>query len=337
MVKSFFNFFKAQQCYFTILALCFIAIINPGETSANQISTKTLIAVGGSSGQLEIWNANKSLVKSSFQAHTSNIWQLKFIPTLNYLISCSDDAYIKVWSTLTWSLNITYSGHKPWGVTSLEQIDDFTIASGSTNGSIHVWDIQTATQIKTIDQNEMAIFSLLLLTNDLLAAGLNTGKIQIWNWTNESLTNTLSSSACIYYLIKVNHSLLASAKSDSTIDIWNFFEGRNLFTLRGHTSLVNALKMIQPNVLASASSDSVINLWDLSSYTLIRILKGHVSQIRKSLDLSLSNMLISGSYDSKIIMWNVTTGQEFDQICASFQVSSLVIVGETKNGDLIIH
>ena len=140
----------------------------------------------------------------------------------------------------------------------------------------------------------------------------------------------------INYLTRVNQSLLACAKADLKIDIWDFDLNVKVMTLVGHTSLINVLKMVQSNILASGSSDSTMKLWDLSSGTLIKNLTGHLGQIRNSLDLLTENMLISGSYDSKIKIWNLTTRLVEEQICASFQISSLALIEDT-NGNLILY
>ena len=219
--------------------------------------------MGGSSGQIEVWQMNQILVKSSFQAHTFLIYQLKYIPTLNYLISCSVDCSVKIWSTLTWSLIATYSNHTS-GVGSLEQIDDQTMASGSFDGTIHIWNVNTTSQIKIIETGS-PVYSLSLLSKDLLAAGLENGFIQFLNLTNGDLVKTFSDSsgATINYLTKVNQSLLASAKVNFKIDIWDLNLNVTVMTLKGHTSLINVLKMVHSNILASGSSDSTIKLWDL--------------------------------------------------------------------------
>ncbi|EHA99637.1 WD repeat and SOCS box-containing protein 2 [Heterocephalus glaber] len=66
---------------------------------------------------------------------------------------------------------------------------------------------------------------------------------------------------------------------------------------------------LQHAVLCSAAGEKLVFLWSMRSYTLIQKLEGHQSSV-VSCDFSLdSALLVTASYDTKVIMWDPYTGE----------------------------
>lgn len=76
----------------------------------------------------------------SFQAHERGIAQVKFSPDGRWLASCSADARIKIWDSITGELINTLSGHMA-GISAIcWSPDSTTLASGSDDKMIRLWD-----------------------------------------------------------------------------------------------------------------------------------------------------------------------------------------------------
>ena len=61
------------------------------------------VAIGGSHGEIKVYDANKNLAKS-FQAHTSGINRIKQSPfNKSYVATCSYDKTVKIWNN-NWNL-----------------------------------------------------------------------------------------------------------------------------------------------------------------------------------------------------------------------------------------
>ena len=58
-----------------------------------------------------------------------------------------------------------------------------------------------------------------------------------------------------------NHRLV-SCSEDETIKIWDTASGKDLFTLKGHTSRLFSIVILPNGWLASGSKDKTIKLWD---------------------------------------------------------------------------
>jgi WD40 repeat protein len=177
-----------------------------------------------------------------------------------------------------------------------------TLASGSYDRTIKIWSPTTGQTKRTIQTNQYVYSLKLLNTNIHLAAGLESGDINIYNINDGNLVSSLKGhTSWVNDLVQISADLLASSSSDKTVRIWNLTTKKCKFILTGHTNWVVGLKQITSNILASGSEDRTIKLWDITSGQLIRTLTGHTNWISWSVDL-LNNgqTLVSGSLDESI-------------------------------------
>lgn len=145
--------------------------------------------------------------------------------------------------------------------------DGAWIATGSSDGTIRIWDAQTGAEIATLTGHTAPIVSV---------------------------------------AFNPDGTKLASGSYDSSIKIWDPRSGEELRTLDEHTATVRSVAF-SPNgqFLASGSDDNHIRLWDLRA-AWTGCLTGHrgaVSQVAFSPD---GNQLVSASRDSKIKLWDVS-------------------------------
>jgi WD40 repeat protein/tRNA A-37 threonylcarbamoyl transferase component Bud32 len=157
--------------------------------------------------------------------------------------------------------------------------DSRTLACGSRNHSIQLWDVQTQREIATL-----------------------TG---------------LSRSPCVYSVaFSPDGCTLASGSDDHTIKLWDVQTRREIATLRGHSGYVLSVAFSPDGrTLASVSYDTtIIKLWDVQTQREIATLTGH-SDIVGSVAFSPDGRtLVSGSVDDTIKLWDVQTQREIATI-----------------------
>ncbi len=68
----------------------------------------------------------------------------------------------------------------------------------------------------------------------------------------------------VYSLIVLSNDLLASGSGDKTIIIWNIKSEYKMNTLIGHTDWVRSLAVLPDGYLASGSDDKTIKIWNRS-------------------------------------------------------------------------
>ncbi len=99
------------------------------------------------------------------------------------IASSFDDNTIKITSDLSnFQSYSTLSGHTDL-INALVQLDNFTLASGSCDKSIKIWNLTSMNLIKTLQNNTNCINSLININFDsnYLISGSTDGTFQVWS------------------------------------------------------------------------------------------------------------------------------------------------------------
>lgn len=182
------------------------------------------------------------------------------------------------WKNMRYSLNI-FKGHSN-GVTCLQIWDDTTLATGSYDNTIKIWDLETGQEVRTLTGHTRGIRSLQMDDNKLLSASLD-GTVKVWNWRTGKCLRTLSSHSDGVISVHFQDDVLASGSIDHSIRVYNFKTGTT-FSLNHHDDWVNNVKVdMVSRTLLSASDDCTIGLWDLDTREIIRVFEGHVGHVQQ--------------------------------------------------------
>lgn len=184
------------------------------------------------------------------------------------------------WKLMRYSLK-TFKGHSN-GVTCLQIWDDTTLATGSYDNTIKIWDLESGQEVRTLEGHTRGIRSLQMDEQKLVSASLD-GTVKFWNWRTGQLLNTLSSHADGVISVHFQDEVIASGSIDHTIRVYNFQTGVT-FCLKHHDDWVNNVKVdMVSRTLLSASDDCTLVLWDLDTREVIREFVGHVGHVQQVL------------------------------------------------------
>jgi len=208
----------------------------------------------------------------------------------------------------------TLSGHSFSVYSVAFSPDGKTLASGSGDKTIKIWNVTTGQEIRTLKGHSDGVISVAFSPDGkTLASGSADKTIKIWNVATGQEIRTLSgySSLVRSVAFSPDGKTLASGSRDDTIKIWNVATGQEIRTLSGHSDAVISVAFSPDGkTLASGSEDKTIKIWNVATGQEIRTLEGHsdwVFSVAFSLD---GKTLASGSEDKTIKIWNVATGQE---------------------------
>ena len=206
-----------------------------------------------------------------------------------------------------WRLVHTLKGHSSSVVSVAISPDGETLASGSRDNTIKLWNLATGQQIRTLQGHSDSVYSVAISTDgQTLASGSADNTIKLWNLATGREIVTLKGHSDSVYSVAISPDgvTLASGSVDNTIKLWNLATGQEIRTLHGHSGWVWCIA-ISPNgmTLASASGDTTIKLWNLATGQEICTLYGH-SSLFYSVAFSPDGWtLVSGSDDSTINIW----------------------------------
>ncbi|YAF96148.1 MAG: WD40 repeat domain-containing protein [Nodularia sp. CChRGM 3473] len=189
--------------------------------------------------------------------------------------------------------------------------DGKTLASGSHDNTIKLWDVETGTEILTLKGQSSVKSVSFSPDGKTLASGSHDNTIKLWDV--ETGTEILTLKGHEFWVYSVSFSpdgkTLASGSHDNTIKLWDVETGTEILTLKGQSSVHSVSFSPDGKTLASGSHDNTIKLWNVETGTEIRTLKGQSWGYRVSFSPD-SKTLASGSLGNTIKLWNVETGTE---------------------------
>ena len=176
--------------------------------------------------------------------------------------------------------------------------DGDTIASGSSDDTIKLWDVASGALKTTLEGHTAPVNSVAFSPDgDTIASGSN----------------------------------------DDTIKLWDVASGALKTTLEGHTAPVNSVAFSPDgDTIASGSDDDTIKLWDVATGALKAILEGHTAQVNSVAFSPDGKTLASGSgeyskayhlaenertdFDGTCILWEVATGTRIKNLTVNMDV-----------------
>ena len=213
-------------------------------------------------------------------------------------------------AALPYSAFTTLKGHSAQINALALSLDETTLASGSDDRTVKLWDIQAGRELRTLaghsDRVQAVAFSP---DGKWIISGSGSGEVLVRNAATGILhANLMGHSSAINDLaVSSDGRVLASASADSTIRLWDLSQGELLDVLEGHQSYVNTV-IFAPDgkTLLSGAADRTIRTWDLSSGESVT-LKGHDTYIN---DIAVSpngSLLVSAGADNGIVLWDLAT------------------------------
>ena len=229
-------------------------------------------------------------------------------------------SFILVDASLQGNIIATLEGHTD-GVKSIAFSPvGATLASGSVDGTVKLWDVATRTNVATIAGHEGEIVSIAFSPDGTTLAsvsqvvsfgryiGRSYGPVKLWNVATRTNIATFDGSGINSVLFSPDGTVLASGSIYGTVKLWNVATRTNIATLEGHGSSVNSVSFSSDGtILASGSWDGTVKLWDVATRTNIATLEGHKGRVNSVSFSPNGTTLASGSWDGTVKLWDVAT------------------------------
>ncbi len=190
--------------------------------------------------------------------------------------------------------------------------DGKTLASGSYDKTIKLWDVATAKERSTLEGHSGGVQSVAYSPDSKTLASGGDRTIKLWDAATGKLRATLNghTGTILSVAYSPDGKTLASASGDKTIKLWDAATGQERATLEGHTNFVYSVAFSPDGkTLASASTDKTIKLWDAATGQERATLKGNSGNV---LAVSFSpdgKTLASGNQYRTVNLWDPATGQ----------------------------
>lgn len=261
-----------------------------------------MLVSGGNDKTIKVRSLHTGRILRTLRGHSGSVYAVVLSPDGQTVVSGSWDRTIKVWNlgtagnhgeiaptsrSLGDGLLFTLTGHSAEVGSVALSADGQTLASGSEDSTINLWDLPT-------------------------------GELK--------LTLTGHSAGVKSVAISPDGKTLASSSADETIKLWNLPTGELLHTLIGHSSEIRSVT-ISPDgqILASGGQDQTIHLWQMHTGEVLRILTGHWGEVNSVAISADGQTLVSGSWDETIRLWHLATGAQLHTLEHQGSVAAVAI------------
>ncbi|EJT75072.1 hypothetical protein GGTG_08910 [Gaeumannomyces tritici R3-111a-1] len=218
--------------------------------------------------------------------------------------------------------HVAFAAHPNHVITCL-QFDDDKIITGSDDQLIHVYDTHTGQLRQKLEGHEGGVWAL-----------------------------------------QYEGNILVSGSTDRSVRVWDIEKGLCTQVFYGHTSTVRCLQILMPTdmgqgpdgkpvmmppkpLIITGSRDSQLRVWrlpeagsrryiqtgppanDAECPYFLRILQGHSHSVRAI--SAHADTLVSGSYDSTVRVWRISTGEQLHVLHGHSQKVYSVVLDHKRN------
>ena len=194
--------------------------------------------------------------------------------------------------------------------------DGRILASGSYDGTVKLWDLDTDSLLKTLEVGAF-VKSIAFAPTGVLATATN-HQLKIWDIETEQVLETIPlgpTSALSSLSFSTDGTLLAWGHRDidwnSEVQLWDMEAGYLWGSLQGGHSdyIFSASFSSDAKMLVTASADKSVGLWDVATKTLRFTLKGHENVVISARFSPDDSVIASSSWDNTIKLWDTRTGR----------------------------
>ena len=207
------------------------------------------------------------------------------------------------------SLEKTLEGHSSSVNSVAYSPDGQTLASGSSDTTIKLWNVRTGNLLQTFTGHSNGVISVAYSPDgQTLASGSWDTTIKLWNVRTGNLLQTLTghSNSVNSVAYSPDGQTLASG-SLGTIKLWDVKTGKLLQTFTGHSEWVYSVAYSPDGQTLASGSLGTIKLWNVNTGNLLQTFTGHSDWVRSLAYSRNGQTLASESWDN-IKLWNVRTG-----------------------------
>uniref|UniRef100_A0A0E0R5R1 Beta'-coat protein n=2 Tax=Oryza rufipogon TaxID=4529 RepID=A0A0E0R5R1_ORYRU len=187
---------------------------------------------------------------------------------------------------------------------------------GHHDGFIRVYTYESP--VKQVKRFKAHAWSWTITTLDvhptepyLLSVG-SQDQIKLWDWNKDWECIRTFDPHGVAYQIKFNpkdtHKFAVASLMDA--QVWNIRSSRHEFTLSGHVSIVDCFDFFTRGnqlYMITGSWDKTAKIWDCQRRTCVQTLEGHTDCITCVCSHPDLPILLTGSNDETVRLWNATT------------------------------
>ena len=243
--------------------------------------------------------------------HGGAVQSVAFSPVDTSIVaSAGEHGTLKVWNLREDTVK-TLTGHTDTVNSVAFSPDGRLLVSGSTDGTIKIWDVSQWQNIGIREPKTVQISSAVHTVafhpdGQLLATSGRHAKVLDINDSAESATLPHHN---FVWTLAISHDgryLATDDGTETTVKIWDIQEQRLTTLLEGHTADINYVRFSPDNhIFASSAWDGEVKLWDTSNWESIGSLRHNGTA---AIDFTADGEILASAGPGEIVLWSVVSG-----------------------------
>ncbi|KAI7889043.1 WD40-repeat-containing domain protein [Mucor mucedo] len=241
----------------------------------------TLVAGGFSESYIKVWSLKGNKLTSAAEkaqglpgtqykkmiGHAGPVYGVSFSHDNQYLISCSEDQTVRLWSLDTFTNLVCYKSHNypiwdvdfgPYG---------FYFATASHDKTARLWSCDHVNPLRIFAGHLSDVNAVRFHPNSKYVVTASSDRTaRLWDVQRGTCVRVFTGHTGSVHTVAVspNGRLMASAGEDKTIIVWDLGTGKRLKTMTGHTGFIYSVSFnLESTVLVSGSADGTVRVWDV--------------------------------------------------------------------------
>lgn len=281
-----------------------------GEVRCGTLIGNGLVVTGGFDASFCVWDMSKGcLVRQifGFSDFVYSVCPHPFNP--DWVIAGSKDKHVIVFDSLTGEKIIQFEScaRIHTGPVCSISAHGTTVAVGSWDGSISLWDLETGELVSHIKTaGSYAVTVAFDSSTGKLISGSQDKALRVFAKDGSLLHEVANAHADIIRSISADSDLVVTTSNDGTI-VLRTHDLSPLGVMTGHENFVFSVSRIR-SLIASASEDRTVRLWDVDSQSCVQTVR-HPGTVWFAIFVGVESKLVTGCADGIVRLFSTDPTQ----------------------------
>ncbi|KIK33262.1 hypothetical protein CY34DRAFT_18479 [Suillus luteus UH-Slu-Lm8-n1] len=279
------------------------------------------------------------------RGHTRSVFGVTHLPGGQHIITCSKDSSLRLWDLKSGAQigeEWRDEGDEAGIVTMALSPNSKTLASGSTDGMVRLWDVEMGKVFARWEEHDAKVVTSVCWSPDgeRVVSRSYDGTARVWDIKSGEPVQVQGLNPIITgheYVYAVSYSpeakMIATGGFNKGIEIWDAKTGERLTNIELDWSVWSLAWTSNEKKLIAGLNGS-IEILDTATWQQIAVLEGHTVDSVNSLTLFQNDRLLaSSSWDKTARLWNLDTNlqigpplqHEQDVECAAFSADGKLL------------
>jgi WD40 repeat protein len=267
------------------------------------------LAAAGDDHLVHLWSLADGRLLASLRGHADWVRSVVFHPGGGQLASAGDDRRVLLWELPSGRLLRSINDHAQAVYSISYSPDGRTLATVGFDSQMRLYDA-TGGPLSTLNC-PCADMRAVAFSPDgrLMAAAGRNGKLRVWDMTTSTVAfeRDVQDRRVRDLVFSNDGSQLALGGDGQFIHLLQARSGEEILRLPSRPGRVLSLAYCGDSKLAAGNSDNSIGIWNLTYQQQEQRLVGHRGSVSALAYHPASSVLVSGSYDTTVRIWNLAS------------------------------